>query len=140
MNQALFIGVLSLVHGQSLALAGWALSKPTQFQTPDDITKTLGGIIKHPDRDEYAWSFSDDPFLVHAQADPRTLDPVLAPLVSAGLLTQADLDSTAAKISVFAGSMHSIVEVMPQALASSVKDYETMNADGWFPISQEQIP
>jgi hypothetical protein len=133
MNQALFIGVLSLVHGQSLALAGWALSKPTQLQTPDDITKTLGDIIKHPDRDEYAWSFSDDIFLVHPQADPRTLDPVLAPLVAAGLLTQADLDATAGKIVSFAGSMHTILEVMPQALSGSVKSYETMKADGWFP-------
>ncbi len=132
MNHALFIGVLSLVHGQALSIAGWALSKPVLFQKPDDITKTLGDIVKHPDREEYAWSFSDDPFLVHAQADPRTLDPVLAPLVSAGLLTQADLDATAAKIVLFAGGQHTILEMMPDALVSSVKTFEQMQADGWF--------
>jgi hypothetical protein len=132
MSQNLFIGVMSLVHGQALSIAGWALSKPAQFQTPEDITKTLGDIVKHPDRDDYAWSFSDDPFLVHAQADPRTLDPVLAPLVSAGLLTQADLDATAAKIVLFAGGQHTILEVMPGALVSSVKTFEQMQADGWF--------
>jgi hypothetical protein len=140
MNQALFIGVLSLVHGQALSIAGWALSKPAQFQTPEDITKTLGDIIKHPDRDAYAWSFSDDPFLVHAQADPRTLDPVLAPLVAAGVLTQADLDATAAKIVLFAGGQHTILEVMPGALVSSVKDFQTMQADGWFPPDDEAQP
>jgi hypothetical protein len=133
MNQAIFMNVINQIHGVMLIHAGWALSKPINSQHGSDVTSTLGSIIKHPDRDEYAWSFSDDTFLVHAQADPRTLDPVLAPLVEAGLLTQADLDATAGKIVSFAGSMHTILEVMPQALSGSVKSYETMKADGWFP-------
>jgi hypothetical protein len=133
MSQLLFMHVMSPTHGALLLLAGWALSKPVPFQKPDDITKTLGDIVKHPDREDYAWSFSDDPFLVHPQADPRTLDPVLTPLVALGVLTQADLDATAAKIVSFAGGQHTILEVMPSILVSNIKDYEAMKADGWFP-------
>ena len=133
MSQNLFMEVMGQTHGSLLLLAGWALSRPVDFQRESDITKTLGSIIKHPDREEYAWSFSDDTFLVHPQADPRALDAVLAPLVDAGILTQADLDATAAKIAIFAGFMHTILEVMPSTLAGSVKDFETMQADGWFP-------
>ncbi len=133
MSQNLFMHVTSKTQGALLLLASWALSKPVPFQKPDDITKTLGDIVKHPDREDYAWSFSDDSFLVHPQADPRTLDPVLAPLVALGVLTQADLDATAAKIVSFAGGQHTILEVMPSILVSNIKDYEAMKADGWFP-------
>jgi hypothetical protein len=133
MSQSLFIGLTSKENGLALSLAAWALSKPYQLQNPDDITTTVGNVIKHPDLEKYAWSFSDDSFLIHPQANPRTLDNVLEPLVSMGILTQSDLDDTASKIYSYANSMHNILDIMPQPILNSVKDYETMKLNGWFP-------
>jgi len=41
---------------------------------------------------------------------------------------------------LFAGGQHTILEVMPGALVSSVKTFEQMQADGWFSLPQEQTP
>jgi hypothetical protein len=138
MSTALFIKLLSQPLGEALAQCAWALSKPPAYQTPSDITKDIGTVIAHPDGVQFAWAFSDDLLLIHAEAQAEALDPILIPLNMAGYISAADIVETHAKIETARGTQKTILDIIPAPLLASVQTFEQMKAAGWFPDPPEQ--
>lgn len=132
MNTPLFIYLLSQALGDALSAFAWALSKPVQYQSPSDITKTVGSVIKHPLADQYAWAFSDDPLLVHTEADPHGLDAILDALIAAGYCTQEEKTATQNRITEARGTLKTILDILPDSLDPSVRSFEQMEQEGWF--------
>lgn len=133
-----YILLLSETLGSILSSASFALARPEQYRSPEDITNKIGDTLKHPSREEYCWQFTDDPIFVHLEASENALDPILIPLAQAGKITQDDTTHVRSCIIAKRGSFASILDIFPPSLLSGVKDYGTMQADGWFPDIEGQ--
>lgn len=129
----LYLILLSKSFGDLLVRLSWALSKPEQYQNADDITKTIGSVMRHPSVEQYAWHFSDTPLLIHAEADPHTLDPILDTLIASGVCLLVEKQETQTRISNARGAFKTVLDILPDSLKPSVRSFEQMQQEGWFP-------
>jgi hypothetical protein len=107
--------------------------KPQHFIDPADISSDVGSVIKHPAADQYAWDFSDDPLLIHPEANPHGLDAILDALIAAGVCLPVEKQETQNRITAALGTFKTILDILPQSLAPLVKTVEQMKQEGWFP-------
>jgi hypothetical protein len=128
----LFLYLLSKSFGDSLVKTAFFLMKPQHLIDPADISSDVGSVIKHPTADQYAWDFSDDPLLIHPEADPHGLDAILDALIAAGACLPGEKQETQNRITAALGTFKTILDILPQSLAPLVKTFEQMDAEGWF--------
>jgi len=136
---SLFVLVLTQKLGDMLIFVAFSLARPAQYQQPDDITKQVGQILKHPIRDEYCWQFTDDLIFIHPKVSQTALDQVLYPLLYAGKITQEDIDRVHADILAKRGTFANVLDIFPPALMDGVKSFEQMKEEGWFPDPPEEV-
>ena len=129
----LVLSTTSIEYAKALSHELWMLARPREYSS-GDTSQYFCGTFAHPDGTKVASGPSDGKQNVHVNADETAFVDIIR-----AAITEAEALALAEYINAHRGRKVVLSEVIQStpSLAPSLITSEQMQADGWFPESEE---
>ena len=76
---------------------------------------------------------------IHVEATGEELAEMLAVFVDDEAITQQEADGIVAAVPMIAGTSVKVIDLIPASWSPYVLTYDEMDAEGWFPVQEEEV-